>query len=107
MANILPVEDQNIIKILHIEHLPEEQKLALVQTVSELVHKRLLVRVAESLNDEKLAQFQGVLERQDAKSLEAFLSANVPQFGDWIPEEVGAVKKDLGAIMPAAQKGAY
>lgn len=97
-----PFEDQNIVKILRIEHLPEEQKLALVQTVSELVHKRLLARVAENLNDEKLGEFQGVLEGQDAKSLEAFLNANVPQFGDWIPEEVGAVKKDLAAIIPAA-----
>lgn len=95
-----PVEDQNIIKILRIEHLPEEQKLALVGAVSELVHKRLLARVAESLNDEKLLEFQGVLERHDAKSLDEFLDAHVPQFGDWIPEEVGAVKKELAAIIP-------
>lgn len=94
----LPLDQQNIINILGIQSLPEEQKLALVEKISELVQKRLLLRVLDSLSLEKREAFEQLLTSNNQAGLEQFLQTDVPQFAVWFEEELKKIKEEMSAL---------
>lgn len=91
----IPLEQQNIIKILGIENLPDEKKVEMVEKISTLVQKRLLLRLVESVPADKQTELAALLEKSDQDTLNAFLQTNAPQFPEWIVEEVTKVKQEL------------
>lgn len=88
-------DSENIIAILGIQNLPDEQKVGIVEKVSELVQKRLLARILESLPPADKEEFMSVLQGQDQQPLNAFMDARVPNFLEWLQEEVRQVKNEL------------
>lgn len=95
---VLPLETENIIKILGIESLPDERKEQIVSKVADLVQKRLLVRVVESLSPEQQSEFTTLLEQNDAPALQEFMQKSVPGFADMLFEEVSRIKQELGEL---------
>lgn len=94
----IPLEQQNIIKILGIESLPDEKKVEMVEKISTLVQKRLLLRLVESVPADKQNELSGLLEKPDQNQFNAFLAANAPQFPEWLAEEVTKVKQELADL---------
>lgn len=94
----LKLDDQSIISILGIQALPDERKAEILDQASALVQKRLLVRVMESLDDAKRVEFEGLLEKNDSAALEAFMTANTPDFTSWVLEEVNNLKKEFADL---------
>jgi succinate dehydrogenase flavin-adding protein (antitoxin of CptAB toxin-antitoxin module) len=88
-------DSENIIAILGIQKLPDQQKLAIVEKISDLVQKRLLARVLESLSAAEQQEFSSLLENQDQAALNKFLDAKVPNFVEWLAEETNQVKQEL------------
>lgn len=89
------LEEENIIKILGIESWPDEKKTALVEDVTELVQKRLMVRLLDSLKEPQYSQLLAILDKQEEGPLNDFLQKNQPNFADWAYEEVTKIKKEL------------
>jgi succinate dehydrogenase flavin-adding protein (antitoxin of CptAB toxin-antitoxin module) len=81
--------------LLGIETLPDEQKLGMLERVTELVQKRLLLRVLESLNSGQKAEFEKLLEQGDQEAINVYIEHNVPQLSQWVGEETSAVKEEL------------
>jgi hypothetical protein len=91
--------EQNIINILKVENLDDEQKLALIEQISELVEKRVLVKILDSLDEGKRNEFMDLLDGQDQAKTDEFISVNVPEFFEMLAEETDAVKQELGEEM--------
>lgn len=91
--------EQNIINILKIENLDDEQKLALLAQISELVEKRTLVRILDNLAENKRNELLDLLDADDQEKIDEFIGTNVPEFIDWLAEETLSVKQELGEEM--------
>ena len=87
--------DQNIITTLGLDNLPEEQKAQMLEQMNDLVQKRLLLRVLDSLDDDKRAEYEQLLDQEDQNAINSFIQQNVPQFKDWLFEEVYTLKSEL------------
>jgi len=94
----LNLDQESIINILGIQSLADDKKSEILEQSSELIQKRLLIRVMKSLDDTKRVEFEALLENPDQSALDGFLSANVPEFSNWVLEEVNGLKSELSAI---------
>jgi hypothetical protein len=97
----MDVEKENIINILGIASLPDEEKVQIVDQVSELVQKRLLLRIADSLTEEKKEGLMQLIDSGDEIGLTNFLLHNCPQFNDWLAEELNKVKQEMSSLANA------
>ena len=86
---------ENIIKILGIESMPDERKVQIVNQVTELVLKRLMIRILEVLDEAKQKEFAALLEKGEQQGIAGFIQTNVPNFPQWMNEELQKIKGDL------------
>ena len=93
------MDNQNIIKILGIESLPEDRKIEITEMAADLVQKRLILRVLDVLNPDEQEEFGQILEQGSGGLIEEFMEKHAPNFGDWIIEETGKVKGELAGIV--------
>ena len=94
----LPLDEQNIIKILGIESLPDDRKAVLVDQMTDLVQKRLLLRILDSFSDAQRTKFEVLIDENDQEKLNDFLAASAPKLGDWLVEEVNQIKQEMAGI---------
>ncbi|MBI2355661.1 MAG: hypothetical protein HYV13_00455 [Candidatus Doudnabacteria bacterium] len=94
----IPIDDQNIINVLGIQSLPEEQKISLLEKISELVEKRLLVRVLNSFSEQKKKEFEDLLDTENQEAVNVFLGKNAPEIGAWLNEELVKVKQEMAGL---------
>ncbi|MDP3740743.1 MAG: DUF5663 domain-containing protein [bacterium] len=95
----LPIDQQNIIKILGLEALPQERRVEILERVTDLVEKRLLLRLFEALTEDKQGELRTMLDREESDKLAKFLQNNAPQMADWAMEEASKVKKELAGLV--------
>jgi hypothetical protein len=86
---------QNIIKVLGLEDLPEKRKLALIEKMTEIIQKRLLIRITEELKEEDKDEFIKISETKDEKALSDFLQTKIPNLDKIILEEIIKFKQEL------------
>lgn len=94
----IPLDQQNIINILGIESLPDERKAALVDQMTNLVQKRMLLRILDSLDEVKRSEFEKLLDQNDQAKLNEFIKDKVPQMADWLMEEVLKIKQEMADL---------
>ncbi|OGE81373.1 MAG: hypothetical protein A3H72_03780 [Candidatus Doudnabacteria bacterium RIFCSPLOWO2_02_FULL_48_8] len=92
------LNDQNLVQILGIEALPDERKLQLLEKVSTLVERRLVLRLLKSLSPAARAEFENILDSENEEAISLFMEKNAPDLMDWIVEETSKIKQDLGAL---------
>jgi hypothetical protein len=92
------LDQQSIINILGIQSLPDERKVEILEQASDLIQKRILVRVMESLDDSKRKEFETLLESPEQTKLDEFLATNVPDFTVWMMEEVNRLKQEMADL---------
>ena len=95
----MDLDQQNIIKMLGIESLPEERKLVILEKLTDLIQKKLLARMLAVLPEQDQTEFAEVLEKNDPKQIQDFVHVHFPDFQDWLAEEVNAVKDDLSQFI--------
>ncbi len=71
--------DDNFLKDLGLDALPEEQKTAFLQHIYEELELRVGTRLAEGLSDVQLTEFESLIER-DADKVQQWLVQNVPDY---------------------------
>jgi succinate dehydrogenase flavin-adding protein (antitoxin of CptAB toxin-antitoxin module) len=85
----------NIIEELGLESLPEEQKIELLASISELIGLRLMSRVAERLADKEAEEFAQLLEGDDVDKAFSWLHTRKIPFEEMALEEVARMKEEL------------
>ncbi|HEX6258695.1 MAG TPA: DUF5663 domain-containing protein [Candidatus Saccharimonadales bacterium] len=71
--------DDNFLQSLGLGAMPQEHRAAFLQHLREELELRVGTKLAEGMSDDKLAEFEGIIEKDPAK-IEAWLMANVPQY---------------------------
>jgi len=88
--------ETNIIEALGLESLPDEQKIQMVQTMVDLVQKRLMLRIMDQLSEEEKDEFEKILGGRDVDLAAAeFIKNKVPNFDEMVQEEIIKVKQEM------------
>ena len=84
---------QNIIKGLGLEVLPEEKKVQMLEKMTELVQKRVMLRVMELLSNEQ-AEEMAAKESNPVEML-AYIAEKVPNFDSILQEEISVLREEV------------
>ena len=90
---------QNIIVLLGIEALSDEKKIALLDKMTELVQKRLLVRVLKELPEKDRSDLFAAVDTDDKTAMEKVLSGKVPNITEMIEEEIVKLKEEIKGVV--------
>ena len=85
---------QNIIQQLDLTALDDDKKIALIDKMSEVVQKRLTLRIIEEMQEENKKEFEKILDTTPEKVSE-FLQKVFPNFLELVQEEVVRLKEEL------------
>ena len=96
--------EANIIEALGLEPLPDEQKIKMVEMMSTVVQKRLMLRIMEQLSETDKDEFEKILGGEDADLAAAeFIKNRVPNFDEMIQEEIIKIKQEMIEKFGSAQ----
>ena len=85
---------QNIISELNLEMLDDDKKIALLDKMSEVIQKRLTLRVLEKLSETDQDEFEKIMDKEPDK-VSDFLQTKIPEFTEMIQEEIVKLKKEM------------
>lgn len=87
---------EDIINILGLGVLPDEEKSKMLEKMTELIAKRIMLRVAESLSvaDQK----QVIASEHDPIAVLDLISRKVSNFEEIIKEEVIKLKQEMAQV---------
>lgn len=71
--------DENFLQELGLGQLPEGQRQAFLEQVYSSLEGRVGVQLSDGLTDEQLEEFEGIIDRDEAKVTQ-WLSTHVPDF---------------------------
>jgi hypothetical protein len=93
----LIVEDLNehVLSVLNLEALPDSQKALMLDKMANVVNQRLLVRVFSSVEEVLQKKLKEILDKGTEQELQVFIEKNVPEFLDWVPEEIMKLKTEM------------
>jgi hypothetical protein len=92
----MPTNDllnENIIGLLGLESLPDNEKQAMLEKMTELIQKRLMLRVMDVLSEEDAKQMADV--EKNPQEILALIAEKVPNFEDLVKEEVVKLKEEM------------
>jgi hypothetical protein len=73
--------DDQFLKDLGLDQLPEDQKKSFLEHIYSQLELRVGTRLSEGLSDEQLAEFESFVDRNEEK-VRAWLSANIPDYAN-------------------------
>lgn len=95
----------NIISLLGLQALPDERKAAMLEQMTRLVQKRLLIRMTDELGDLPETEVQELESLPDEEKIN-FLAAHIPRFVEIVQEEIMKVKQEMvESLNPPATAG--
>lgn len=71
--------DDNFLKDLGLEQLPEEQKQAFLQHIYEELELRVGTKLSDGLSDQQLDEFEGIIDRKE-DAVSQWLAAHAPSY---------------------------
>ncbi len=86
---------QNLISILGLESLPEERKIAILNQAAELLEKRTLASVYESLPKNKQQELDRLLDNGDTGAIQQFMFAEAPNMAEVMEQEAAKLKEEF------------
>ena len=86
---------KNILVELGLQDLAEDRKLELLSQMSNLIQKRVLLRVIKSLSVEDKEKFDQLLGKENESEIYRFLIAKVPNIEEITDEEVIKFKEEV------------
>lgn len=85
---------KNIFELLGITGLPSEKQMALLNKMTELAEKRLMLRIVEEMKEEDKAEAEKIFTSGSEEEKLKFLQTKV-DFQRLLEEEVVKLKKEL------------
>jgi hypothetical protein len=86
----------NIFVEVGLANLPEDQKLQLLEQMNDLIHKRAMLKVLETLTDEQKEELLGTQNSSEDEQMQK-LTRLMPNLSAVILEEVEQVKNEIRA----------
>lgn len=71
--------DDNFLKELGLDQLPENQKQAFLEQVYSTLEERVGIQLSEGLTDDQLEEFEGIIDRNESK-ISSWLEKFVPDY---------------------------
>ena len=92
--------NDNIIKTLGIDTLPEDKQKEALEKLGELVYQEVMLRVLDVLSEEEKDEFEKLIEKTpDPELMFSFLALKVPNFEEIVNEETQKLKNETAEIM--------
>jgi len=85
--------NENIIGLLGLESLPDAEKAAMIEKMTTLIQKRLMLRVMDALSEEDAKQMAEM--EKNPQEILAFIAEKVPNFEAIVKEEVVKLKEEM------------
>jgi hypothetical protein len=89
------VLQQDILKELGIDQLPQERQNEVLSVMTEVILKRLTLRLLSGLADAQRAEFEEIAKSGDTEKITAFFSKNVPNYEKTIQEEIELFRSEM------------
>ena len=90
---------ENIISLLGIQKLPDAQKLALLNKMSDLAQKRITLRILEQLDGKEQEEFLTASENNDEEKIKEILNNKNIDVATLAGEEVEKLKAELKGVV--------
>lgn len=71
--------DDQFLKDLGLDQLPEEQKQAFLQHIYGELEMRVGTKLSDGLSDDQLSEFEGIIDKKEG-AVDAWLAANMPGY---------------------------
>ena len=84
---------QNIIAQLGLQDLPEDKRFELLEQMTMLIEKRIMLRLMEELSEEDVTKVEELADKE--KELVAFMANKVPNLALVIEQETQKVKSEM------------
>ena len=87
---------QNIIKELGLDKLPEKEQEEALETAGRIIFQAVLIKVMDELDEEQKSEFEKIIikEPNNEEKITEFLESNVPDLDEIVKEEVLNFKKE-------------
>ena len=74
--------------------LDDEKKVALLDKMSEVIQKRMTLKVLEKLSDSEQDEFEKIMDKEPDK-VSDFLQTKIPEFTNMLQEEIIKLKSEM------------
>ena len=86
---------QNIIKELGLEKLPEDLQIKLLTQMTESVLKRITIEVFEKLSEKEREEFEKLQSKGDVSQVDDFLKEKIPNYEEMVQEIIEDFKAEI------------
>lgn len=101
------VLQQNIFELLDLEHLPQEKKDEVFQQAYETVMNRIMLVIANRLDEAKLDELKELFEKEDGTAVTQFFADNGIEIEQIATTEALKYKAELAALNEALKSESY
>ncbi len=91
----MPNIQDDIIKELGIDQLPPEKQEEILTAMTEVILKRIILRVLENFDEAQKDEFEKVCSAGDQDQVNNYLMANVPDYENVIKDEIAKFKSEM------------
>jgi hypothetical protein len=87
--------EKSVISILGLEKMPLADQFQILTQVSELVQRRLMLRILEELDDNAVKVFSELIDNKQEDKIIEYVEEHIPNFYQILEQEVNQVKVEL------------
>ncbi len=102
--------DNSLLEELGLGSLPAEEKNKMLAHIYETLEMRVGMKLAESMTNEQLDEFEGFIDRNDEAGALKWLESNFPNYKQVVADELEnlktEVKSSAAQIVAASQQAA-
>jgi hypothetical protein len=89
--------DDNFLQSVGLGGMPDDQKQAFLEHLYEELELRVGVRLSDGMSDQKLAEFEKLIDANDESGALKWLETNRPDYKQVVAEELEKLKKEVEA----------
>lgn len=100
-----PILQQNIMKDLGLDALPQDQQEQALQGISKIIFQSVIIKLLEKMNDEDAAEFEKVMEANmdNEEVVLSFLQSKFPDLDNIVSGEIAKFKQEGVDFMKQTQ----
>jgi len=92
--------DENLLKELGLDSLPDAEKDSLFSHIYETLETRVGMRLADQMTDEQLAEFDKFYQAKDESGAFHWLETNFPNYKEIVQNEFNNLKEEVKQSAP-------
>ena len=89
--------DDQFLESVGLGNMPDDQKAMFLEHLLEELELRVGTRLSEGMSNEKLTEFEKLIEDRDEKGALSWLEAHRPDYKTVVSEELEKLKKEVSA----------